>query len=232
MATSIGAIANRSSVLTRPTAWRSDSGGAADSGAPPADSWHAHADLPVPGPLSSPEHVLHPARAYCQDESTGRKPFAHARGLWGATVSAAHRGRYDGPLIRRAERRSGTASLRWRSRGGGHLQDQRVAVPAPAAECGDADPAAAAAQLEGQVQHDPRAAHTDRVTQGDRAERPGISAAYPHLRGVVGTDSSRWRASSLGPIGAHCTASRIATTRSSAPTPATTARGRRPFRHL
>src|SRR3712207_9187517 len=51
----------------------------------------------------------------------------------------------------------------------GHVQDQRVALPAPAAQRGGTHATAAAAQLQRHVEHDPGAAHADRVAEGDRA---------------------------------------------------------------
>src|SRR3712207_7424414 len=51
----------------------------------------------------------------------------------------------------------------------GHVQDQRVALPATAAQRGGTHATAAAAQLQRHVEHDPGAAHADRVAEGDRA---------------------------------------------------------------
>src|SRR6185436_19578463 len=51
---------------------------------------------------------------------------------------------------------------------GGHLDDQRVALVATAAQAGRAEAAAAALQLERQGQDQPGAGHAERVAEGDR----------------------------------------------------------------
>src|SRR3712207_1751461 len=60
----------------------------------------------------------------------------------------------------------------------GHVQDQRVALTAAAAQRGGTHATTAAAQLQRHVQHDPGAAHADRVAEGDGA------AVGVHLLGV------------------------------------------------
>src|SRR5690242_5302519 len=50
----------------------------------------------------------------------------------------------------------------------GYPHDQRVTLTAAAAQRGRADTAAAALELQGQVQHETGAGHADRVAQGDR----------------------------------------------------------------
>ena len=71
---------------------------------------------------------------------------------------------FDPFRSRTAERRRDAATQALR-----HAHDQRVALPAAAAQRGRADAAAAPLELQRQVQHEPGAGHADRVAERDRA---------------------------------------------------------------
>src|SRR3954462_2968489 len=104
--------------------------------------------------------------------STARRPRrpegAAGAGVWTAVPSVTPPPRRRSSTACRAVPRS-PVNPRARSPLGGHVQDQRVALAAAAAQRRGTDAAAPPAQLERQVEDDPGAAHPDRVAEGDGA---------------------------------------------------------------
>ena len=95
-------------------------------------------------------------------------------------------------LVRRAHRDRSRATERASAPqdGGRHAHDQRVALTAATTQGGRADAAAAALELERQVQHDPGAGHADRVAQRDRAA-VDVDLGLVEARGAGGVDADR-----------------------------------------
>src|SRR3954451_20785740 len=120
-------------------------------------------DLPTPGePVmptvwACPAYGARPAitsRSRGEASSTSEISLATERGSPSRALSTSSGTSPD-------ERRPATS--------GGDADDQRVTLAAAPAERGGADTAAAALELEGEVQHDPGARHADRVAERDRA---------------------------------------------------------------
>src|SRR5690606_24152840 len=92
----------------------------------------------------------------------------------GCAINAALASRNCGEAVstrlsNRAVARGSPARARSTSCTPSDAHDQGVALAATAAECGCADPAAAALDLHRQGENDPRARHSQRVSERDRA---------------------------------------------------------------
>src|SRR3954468_15809892 len=132
-------------------------------------------DLPTPGEPVSPTTWACPeygASAAATSGSAG-SPFSTrliSRATERASPSRARATRV-GTSCRRLTLNGPPRSWRARRKAGsrgGHLDDQRVALPAATTQTGRAQTAAAALELQRQGQHQPGAGHADRVTERDR----------------------------------------------------------------
>src|SRR4051794_30000608 len=131
-------------------------------------------DLPTPGAPVSPMMRALPVRG-ASAAITGRSSGA------ASSTSEMSRATARAEPSDAASTRPSTSTLKDSAR---DPEDQRVALPAAAAQRGRAGAATAAAQLEREVQRDARAGHADRVTERDGAavdvDLLGVEAEVAH----------------------------------------------------